>query len=56
MANSPGQPPPSSTISWYAVVLQADPNFQKAKQEQPAYEFANGRTFFQKYPNPYSTP
>lgn len=53
---SSGKPPPSSQISWIAIVLAADPNYQKSKQEQPAYEFANGTTFRQKYPNPYSTP
>lgn len=49
-------PAPSSTQrSWLSLILEVEPDWQKKRQTEPAYEFSNGR-IFQRKPNPYSTP
>jgi hypothetical protein len=39
-------PPPTRIISWQQLVLEADPNWQKAYRSPWVYDFSNGRLFY----------
>jgi hypothetical protein len=42
-----------TTRSYRAILEEADPDFYQQRRKQPAYEFSNGRRFYEK-PDPYA--
>lgn len=49
----PAQVTTSREITWASVIRKADPDFDKEKLKEPAYEFSSGRVFTQRQ-NPYA--
>jgi len=49
------KPPPTRTLSWLQMCLQADPDFRPLSLRPWIYEFSNGRLFIQPLPV-YGTP
>ncbi len=48
-------PPPSRTVSWLQLVLEADPEFRQLSNRPMAYIFSEGRVFYDPMPL-YGTP
>lgn len=41
---------PSRTLSWSQLVLEADPGWRRASNQPWAFEFSNGRRFYDPVP------